>query len=148
MKLSVLIPIYNEAKWLETIVLKVLKQNVEGIEAKELILVDDCSSDNSKDVIAKLKQKYPLLIECYFHTINKGKGAAIRTAIEKMTGDICIIQDSDWEYDPQDYPKILKPIIDDLADCVYGSRFVGGESRRVLYFWHAVGNYFLTIFGS
>lgn len=148
MKLSVLIPVYNEAQWLEQIVLKVLKQNVEGIETKELILVDDCSTDHSRTVIEKLKQSHPGLIYCYFHKINKGKGAAIRTAIEKMTGDICIIQDSDLEYDPADYPKILKPIIDDQADCVYGSRFMGGDSKRVLFFWHSVGNKFLTLLSN
>lgn len=148
MKLSVLIPVYNEAKWLETIVLKVLEQHVDGIVAKELILVDDCSTDNSREVIMKLKESYPELIHCYFNDINKGKGAAIRMAIEKMTGDICVIQDSDLEYDPSDYPKILEPIIDGLADCVYGSRFMGGESKRVLYFWHSVGNKFLTLLSN
>ena len=148
MKLSILIPIYNEAQWLETIVLKILRQHIDGIEAKELILVDDCSTDNSRAVIAKLQESHPNFIHCYFHNMNKGKGAAIRTAISKMTGDICIIQDSDLEYDPADYPKVLKPIIDDLADCVYGSRFIGGQSRRVLYFWHSIGNQFLTLLSN
>ena len=148
MKLSVLIPIYNEAKWLEKIILKVLKQGVDGIVSKELILVDDCSTDQSQDVMMKLKERYPDVIQCYFHSHNQGKGAAICTAIARMTGDICIIQDSDWEYDPADYPQILKPIIDDLADCVYGSRFIGGQSKRVLYFWHFVGNQFLTLLSN
>lgn len=148
MKLSVLIPVYNEAKWLEAIVLKVIKQHVDGIVTKELILVDDHSTDNSRAVIMKLKESHPDIIHCYFHNINKGKGAAIRTAIEKMTGDICIIQDSDLEYDPSDYPKILRPILDGFADCVYGSRFMGGESKRVLYFWHSVGNKFLTLLSN
>ena len=148
MKLSVLIPIYNEAKWLEKIVLKVLKQDVNGIARKELILVDDCSTDEGRAVMMSLKERYSDCIQCYFHDRNKGKGAAICTAIEKMTGDICIIQDSDFEYDPSDYPKVLKPIIDDIADCVYGSRFMGGESKRVLYFWHSVGNKFLTLLSN
>ena len=148
MKLSVLIPIYNEAKWLEKIVLKVLKQDVNGIAMKELILVDDCSTDDSRAMMISLKERHPDFIQCYFHDRNKGKGAAICTAIEKMTGDICIIQDSDFEYDPTDYPKVLKPIIDDIADCVYGSRFMGGESKRVLYFWHSVGNKFLTLLSN
>lgn len=148
MKLSVLIPVYNEDQWLEKVVSRVLPQHVDGIEKKELILVDDCSTDNSRAVITKLKQDYPDVIHCYFHSINKGKGAAIRTAIENMRGDICIIQDSDLEYDPADYPRLLKPIIDGLADCVYGSRFLGGESKRVLYFWHSVGNHFLTLLSN
>lgn len=148
MRLSVLIPVYNEAQWLEQIVLKVLKQNVNGIVTKELILVDDCSTDDSRSVISKIQQRYADCVHCYFHDSNKGKGAALRSAIEKMTGDICIIQDSDLEYDPADYPKILKPIIDGLADCVYGSRFMGGDSKRVLFFWHSVGNKFLTLLSN
>ncbi|MCA9408474.1 MAG: glycosyltransferase family 2 protein, partial [Candidatus Omnitrophica bacterium] len=111
MKLSILIPTYNEEQWLEAIVERVLKQPVEGITQRELIIVDDGSKDSTRSIIEKLAKKYSDIIFYEFHAVNQGKGAAIRTAIEKMTGDMCIIQDADWEYDPADYPLVLEPII-------------------------------------
>jgi len=145
MKLSVLMPVYNEKDTIEEIVEKVLKQIVPGIDNLELILVDDCSSDGTSDIIKKLSKKYSDKVRSFNHEKNYGKSSALKTAIEKMTGDICIVQDADLEYDPVDYPLVLEPIIDGRADCVYGSRFVGSQSKRVLFYWHYVGNKFLTL---
>ncbi|VAX35395.1 Glycosyl transferase, family 2 [hydrothermal vent metagenome] len=148
MKLSVLMPIYNEKEFLEDIVKKVLRQQVVGIDEIELIMVDDCSCDGTIEVVKDLAQKYPQQIQAFYHEHNKGKGAALKTAIGKMTGDICIVQDADLEYDPADYPLVLEPIIQGRADCVYGSRFLGGRSKRVLFFWHSLGNKFLTLLSN
>src|SRR5262245_1761925 len=111
MKLSVLMPAYNEQDWLEKIVEKVIRQRVDGIAAMEIIIVDDKSNDRTPEIIRGLAAKYPQKIVPVFHTVNMGKGAAIRTAIEKMSGDICVIQDADLEYDPAEYPLLLEPII-------------------------------------
>lgn len=148
LKLSVLMPAYNEEKTLEKIVEKVIKQKIEGVYDLEIIIVDDKSQDNTSSIIESIKAKYKDKIIPVFHEKNMGKGAAIRTAIEKMTGDICIIQDADLEYDPSDYPLILEPLVDTRADCVYGSRFVGSQSKRVLFFWHYLGNKFLTLLSN
>ncbi len=148
MKLSVLMPVYNEEKWLLEIVERVLKQAVAGISDLEIIIVDDASQDGTKVIIDELVMKYKNKIVPVVKERNEGKGAALRTAIEKMTGDICIIQDADLEYNPIDYPLILEPIIAGRADCVYGSRFAGGQSKRVLFFWHFVGNKFLTLLSN
>jgi glycosyltransferase involved in cell wall biosynthesis len=148
MKLSVLMPVYNEESWLTEIVDRVVKQNVPGIYDFEVIIVDDASQDQTRTVLKKLVEKYPNKIVPVYKDVNQGKGAAIRTAIEKMTGDVCIIQDADLEYNPQDYPLMLEPIITGRADCVYGSRFAGGQSKRVLFFWHSVGNKFLTLLSN
>ncbi len=148
MKLSILMPIYNEKDFFEAIVCKVLKQQVEGIEEIELIMVDDCSTDGTIELVKKFSREYPKQIKAFYHDQNQGKGAAIQKAIEKMTGDICIIQDADLEYDPADYPRMLEPIIQGRADCVYGSRFVGSQSKRVLFFWHSIGNKFLTLLSN
>jgi len=148
LKLSVLMPAYNEGKTLEKIVEKVIKQKVEGVYDLEIIIVDDRSKDNTRAIIESLKNKYKDKIVPVFHEKNMGKGAAIRTAIDKMTGDICIIQDADLEYDPSDYPLLLEPLVDTRADCVYGSRFVGSQSKRVLFFWHYLGNRFLTLLSN
>ncbi|MBU0468041.1 MAG: glycosyltransferase family 2 protein [Candidatus Omnitrophica bacterium] len=148
LKLSVLMPAYNEEKTLEKIVEKVIKQKVAGISDLEIIIVDDRSNDNTRSIIESLKIKYTNKIVPVFHDKNMGKGAAIRTAIDKMTGDICIIQDADLEYDPSDYPILLEPLVDTRADCVYGSRFVGSQSKRVLFFWHYLGNKFLTLLSN
>jgi len=148
MKLSVLMPIFNEEASLEAIAEKVVSQNIEGITAKEIIMVDDFSTDKSREIVEGLCSKHPNLIKGFFHEKNKGKGAALHTAIEQMSGDLCIIQDADLEYDPVDYPLILEPIIQGRADCVYGSRFVGNQSKRVLFFWHFVGNKFLTLLSN
>lgn len=148
MKISILMPVYNERPWIESIVEMVFKQEVEGVADKELIIVDDCSTDGTGDVLLELCKKYPQYIKVIFHVKNQGKGAALRTGIEHMTGDICIIQDADMEYSPLDYPIVLKPIIDGRADCVYGSRFLSTQAKRVLFFWHSVGNNFLTLLSN
>ena len=148
MKLSVLMPVYNEKQWLDKIVPKVLNQRVAGIEDIELIIVDDGSKDGTQDIVRALAKQHPQKIVAIFHPQNMGKGAAIISAIDAMTGDVCIVQDADLEYDPNDYPLVLEPIVDGRADCVYGSRFVGSQSKRVLYFWHYLGNKFLTLFSN
>ena len=148
MKLSVLMSAYNEIRWIEQIVKKVLEQRVDGVDQLEMIIVDDASTDGTAEVIRKLQHQHPREILTIFHPKNLGKGASLRDAIEKMSGDICIIQDADLEYDPGEYALILEPMIDGRADCVFGSRFVGTQSKRVLFFWHYVGNKFLTLFSN
>ncbi len=147
MKLSILMPVFNEEEWIRLIVGRVLAQDVPGIEQKELILVDDGSSDGSREIIKELARVHQDIITC-FHDKNEGKGAAIRTAVSQMSGDICIIQDADLEYSPKDYPKLVEPIVEGRADCVYGSRFTGSQSKRVIFFWHSVGNKFLTLLSN
>lgn len=142
MKLSVVIPIYNEVNTIETLVARVQAVDLE----KELILVDDCSTDGTRDRLEGLSRASN--IKVIHHGRNQGKGAALRTGFAAATGDIVIIQDSDLEYDPQEYPKLIRPIVEDRADVVYGSRFVGGETHRVLYFWHSAGNRFLTLLSN
>jgi len=138
-------PVYNEKIWIEEIVQKVIEQKVEGIDGLEIIIVDDGSTDGTHKIIQKLAQKHKKIISPAYHEYNTGKGSAIQTAIEKMNGDICIIQDADLEYNPADYPIVLEPIISGRADCVYGSRFSGYQSKRVLFFWHSVGNKFISL---
>jgi glycosyltransferase involved in cell wall biosynthesis len=141
MKLSVVIPVYNEKETIREIYETVRSVNLE----KEIIIVDDCSTDGTRDVLKELGDSST---KVFFHEVNQGKGAALRTGFGKATGDIVIIQDADLEYDPQQYHKLIKPIIDGKADVVFGSRFAGGESRRVLFFWHMVGNKFLTLLSN
>jgi glycosyltransferase involved in cell wall biosynthesis len=143
MKLSVVIPAYNEEKTIERIVSRVRAVPLD----KEIIIVDDCSKDRTRDKIKELCQQFPDIVGC-FHEFNQGKGAALRTGIMKATGDYVIIQDADEEYDPNEYPRLLQPVYDGKADVVFGSRFAGGESHRVLYFWHSVGNKVLTLFSN
>jgi glycosyltransferase involved in cell wall biosynthesis len=139
MKLSVIIPCYNEHETIEKIIDAVKNSPYKD---KEIIVVDDYSDDGSREKLkGDLNKKVDLLL-C--HDRNQGKGAAIRTGIQHATGDIVIIQDSDLEYNPDEYPRLLKPILEDKADVVFGSRFSGGEEHRVVYFWHRVGNSFLT----
>lgn len=147
MKLSVLIPIYNEAQFLEKVITKVLEQKVPGIQETEIVLIDDGSNDDTAQIINRLNRRFSNLIALK-HPHNQGKGAAIQSAIKAMTGDVCIIQDADLEYDPSDYPLMLDPIIRGEADCVYGSRFVGSQAKRVLFFWHYAGNRFLTLLSN
>jgi len=135
--------VYNEKATLVEIVRRVLEAPVEL--DREIILVDDCSTDGTQELYPQLERLFPnAKIRVFKHTVNQGKGAALRTGFAEARGDIILIQDSDLEYDPRDYPKLLKPILDGRADVVYGSRFVGGDEHRVLYFWHYVGNRFLT----
>ena len=142
--MSILIPVFNEHYFVEQVIDQVLKAPLpSGIE-RELVVVDDGSTDGTGHLLKQAADKYPDVIRLYFHSANRGKGAAIRTAIQHATGDICIIQDADLEYDPQDYEKLLRPILAGDADVVYGSRFLPSAYRRVLFFWHALGNGLLT----
>jgi len=148
MKLSVLMPTFNEQEYIEEIVSRVLRQKVDGIDEIEVVIVDDASTDGTRRKLESLALQHGDKIRAFFHEKNSGKGAALKTAIKQMSGDICIIQDADLEYDPKDYSAMLEPIIDGRADCVYGSRFSGSQSKRVLFFWHYVGNKFLTLLSN
>ncbi len=148
MKLSVLIPVFNEKRTIQELVQRVLQQDIPGISAKELVIVDDCSTDGSDEIIRKLEHQHPEIIYPILLDENKGKGNAIRVAIQVASGDIAIIQDADLEYDPTDYTIVLKPIIDGHADVVYGSRFAERAQRRVLYFRHTLANHFLTFISN
>lgn len=140
MLLSVIMPVYNERDTIEKIIEQVLSEPTE----KELIVVDDCSKDGTRDILQKIHLPR---VRIFFHEKNQGKGAAIRTAIAKVTGEIAIIQDADLEYNPQEYSRMIKPIVEDKADVVYGSRFRGPE-QRVLFFWHFIANKFLTLLSN
>jgi len=145
MKLSIVIPIYNEVE-----TLRQLLQHVQDVDLgvqKELILVDDCSADGTVDLLKQLEQEHPEWTVAY-HEVNQGKGAALRTGFAKATGDIVTVQDADLEYDPRDLALLLGPILDGHADVVYGSRFLGGGPHRVVYFWHSIGNRFLTLLSN
>lgn len=138
-KLSIIIPVYNE----KNTILEILKQieNVELALKKEIIIVDDCSTDGTRDILKKLDpNKYGIILK----DKNEGKGAALKEGFLKATGDVVIMQDADLEYDPEDYKKVLKPILTGRADVVFGSRLLTTEPRRVLFFWHFLANFFLT----
>lgn len=143
MKLSVVIPVYNEVNTIAEILSRVKAVQLE----KEVIVVDDGSTDGTRELLSEYDNQKPEGIKVIYHDKNRGKGAALRTGFEVVTGDVVLIQDADLEYDPREYTKLLKPIIDGRADVVYGSRFLGFP-RRVLFFWHAVGNRFLTLFSN
>jgi glycosyltransferase involved in cell wall biosynthesis len=140
-RISVVIPVYNELRWVDQIFARVAAADILGCEL-EIVAVDDCSTDGTSDLLETLKAKYPQL-RLYRQPYNQGKGAALRRAFQEATGQIVIVQDADLEYDPSDYPTLLRPILDGRADVVYGSRFLGGP-HRVLYYWHSVGNWVLT----
>ena len=143
MKLSIIIPVYNEIETIESLLDRV--QAVEVLLKKEIILVDDASTDGTRQFIETVSSNDVLTV---LHENNQGKGAALRSGFKKATGDIVLIQDADLEYNPNEYLKLLKPILEGKADVVYGSRFVGSEAHRVLYFWHMLGNKFLTLMSN
>jgi glycosyltransferase involved in cell wall biosynthesis len=146
-KLSIVIPVYNEKATVESLLAQVVAAPLpEGVE-RELVVVDDGSSDGTLPLLRRLAEQGTLPFRLIEHERNRGKGAALRTGFAATTGDIVLIQDADLEYDPCEYPGLLKPILDDKADVVYGSRFLGGP-RRVLFFWHYVGNKLLTLMSN
>jgi len=142
-KLSIVIPCYDEVKTIRHIVDRVRQAPVAD---KEIIIVDDCSKDGTREIL--LQEIVPLVDKVIFHEVNQGKGAAVRTGFAAVTGDVVIIQDADLEYDPDEYPLLMKPILDGKADVVFGSRFTGGGPHRVVYFWHMIGNRFLTLLSN
>ncbi|MCB0659570.1 MAG: glycosyltransferase family 2 protein [Saprospiraceae bacterium] len=148
-KLSVLVPAYNEGKTIHIILEKL--SNVKLIEdfSMEIIVVNDCSKDDTEDAVHKFSSSHPdVEIAYYRHDVNKGKGAALHTGIKNATGDYIIVQDADLEYDPNEFNILLKPITDGFADVVYGSRFMGGNPHRILFFWHSIGNKILTFISN
>lgn len=143
--LSIIIPAYNEARTIHLILDRVKEVTLINNISKELIIVNDCSTDNTEEVLLRYIAENPQLNIQYFkHEVNKGKGAAIHTGITRATGQYLVIQDADLEYDPEEFNILLKPVLRGSADIVFGSRFLGGSSHRILFFWHSIGNKFLT----
>lgn len=149
MKLSIVIPAYNEARTIHLILEKVLTVHLPGDMEKEIIVVNDCSKDGTSDAIQAFMSNHPgIPMVLYEHEVNQGKGAALHTGISKATGDFVVIQDADLEYDPEEYNLLLQPMLKGVADVVYGSRFMGGQPHRILFFWHSIGNKFLTMLSN
>lgn len=147
--LSIIIPAYNEAATIHFILDKIKSVNLINEIQKEIIIVNDCSKDNTNEAIQNYISHNPTLnIQYYEHEMNKGKGAALHTGIAKAKGEYLIIQDADLEYDPNEYNDLLKPVVDGFADVVYGSRFMGSNPHRILFFWHTIGNKFLTFLSN
>ncbi len=142
-KLSIIIPCFNERQTIQDVVYAVRRA---PYEPKEIIVVDDASTDGSREVLER--ELFSLVDKVIYHPQNQGKGAALRSGIQEATGEIVLIQDADLEYDPREYSNLIAPILDGKADVVYGSRFMGGQPHRVLYFWHRVGNGVLTLFSN
>ncbi|GAB4010689.1 glycosyltransferase family 2 protein [Spirosoma migulaei] len=149
MKLSVIVPAYNEGKTIEKILTKLVDVQLPVAVSKEIIIVNDCSKDNTETVVQNFIRAHPSSEMQYVaHTLNKGKGAALHAGIQAATGDYLIVQDADLEYDPDEFNILLKPVLDGFADVVYGSRFMGGNAHRILFFWHTIGNKFLTFLSN
>ena len=147
--LSIVIPVYNEARTIHQILDLLRELKLVNNIGKEIILVNDCSTDASAETIRAYAARYPELgLRLLEHTMNKGKGAALHTGIREATGDYVIIQDADLEYDPEEYNILMKPVLKGFADVVFGSRFMGGNPHRILFFWHSIGNYWLTLFSN
>ena len=142
MKLSVIVPCFNEVSTVEDLLNEVKKSEINDIE---IIVVDDFSTDGTRDILSKINDKD---IKILYHDSNKGKGAALRTGFKNATGDICIVQDADLEYDPKEFPILIEPIVKNKADVVFGSRFQSSRPHRVVYFWHRIGNGFLTLLSN
>ena len=149
MILSILIPVYNEEDNIQKILDRVRSVRLINNMAKQIVIVNDCSSDGTEELVLRYIEKHnEIQIEYQKHPKNKGKGCAINTALKMVKGDFVIIQDADNEYDPEEYNLLLKPIVNNKADIVYGSRFVGGKPHRILFFWHTLGNNFLTFLSN
>ena len=149
LKLSVIIPAYNEENTIRSILERIKEVNLIGGVTKEIIIVNDCSKDNTEKIVLEYKDVHPEIeISYYRHEVNKGKGAALHTGIKEAKGDLIIVQDADLEYDPNEFNLLLKPVLDGFADVVYGSRFIGGNAHRILFFWHSIGNKVLTFMSN
>jgi glycosyltransferase involved in cell wall biosynthesis len=148
-KLSIIMPAYNEAATIHLILDKIRAVELPGSIRKELIIVNDCSTDDTAGAIRRYAEQHPdLPIQYHEHPVNRGKGAALHTGIAHATGEYLIIQDADLEYDPREYCDLLEPVLSGFADVVYGSRFQGSKPHRILFFWHTIGNRFLTFLSN